>query len=577
MDTNSFVAFVASCSFYRPLVGSAKSTSRPASSSFVVYRKKRLAISYQQSTQAISTLNMVVSKEPSKTTSKDSKETDEEQVAPNDILQLGIKAVAVGKFGSRPVPPELIPQLIDVLHHLERFPNYELELKRASFLGALFVKSQILDHERILLHYVKCKVNNRPFTVNLDLLKDPEQFGRFGSLEISTANEMVQYICGHAMSVKEHDFAVRVLNKQNFTFEESVELGKIIFGTDKEKDAMRTMITHVMRVRHEQVNELGGLQKALMDLRSAAFGNDTTSHANKPKRMVQIAEQFDGVERCFFASPLLANVIQTKYHMLCVSSTGRSSGPKKGWNLHDVFTNLEKHNAEACKSIKSLADLDAELNRFAPSSSSDSSSGSHPFGLYVEQANLVPVLDRWVDLRRIIIKRPFMAMVEKYVYPALPTVLIWSAFHGSVVDNMVGMAELTNVPATIVTQKGLEGSLTFPITSSGFAIISCSVKTNDGTYMRHSFKYGIEELNQVLADGKHHEKNLPLPIIGDENRVDVVGGNWSKNISMLQNYGKDSSHSEESDRFRKHALCTVYGIQAAMDWIRENIADEYKF
>src|SRR3989338_6896958 len=96
-------------------------------------------------------------------------------------------------------------------------------------------------------------------------------------------------------------------------------------------------------------------------------------------------------------------------------------------------------------------------------------------------------MDRWVELRRQIIKRPFLATLERFVNPVSAQSIIASAFHPPYSEKMAFACEDAGFPGIIIIRNGMEGTLAFPLMRE--VNILCSVQQKDGTYVRGIIKF----------------------------------------------------------------------------------------
>eukprot|EP00953_Heterococcus_sp_UTEX-ZZ885_P035235 18200-Heterococcus_DN1.PRE.1 len=77
-----------------------------------------------------------------------------------ETLRAGIKAVAVGVRGSKPIPEELVPQLLQALDELDAESSQDSCAARqrlASFLGTLFVKNEVSGTDETVLRAVAAR------------------------------------------------------------------------------------------------------------------------------------------------------------------------------------------------------------------------------------------------------------------------------------------------------------------------------------------------------------------------------------------------------------------------------------
>jgi anthranilate phosphoribosyltransferase len=82
------------------------------------------------------------------------------------------------------------------------------------------------------------------------------------------------------------------------------------------------------------------------------------------------------------------------------------------------------------------------------------------------------------------LKRPFLATMEKVLNPCGASILITSVFHITYLEKMITLADMTGFTAVIVLKRGLEGTLA-PSTARASGIL-CAARQQDGTWKTHS-------------------------------------------------------------------------------------------
>jgi len=108
-----------------------------------------------------------------------------------------------------------------------------------------------------------------------------------------------------------------------------------------------------------------------------------------------------------------------------------------------------------------------------------------PYGWVLDQKALSPALNQWVDRRRVLLKRPFLATLEKVLNPCGARVLVTSVFHITYQMKMAELALMAGFDAVVVLKRGLEGSLApAPSRSSG---VLCAVRTEKGHLFFQNF------------------------------------------------------------------------------------------
>ena len=405
----------------------------------------------------------------------------------------GIKDVGVGKKGSKSLSPDLACEIAAELKCGTVSPA-----RKGAFFGALFIKG--ITPDVMILDSVFEK----------GTLTNPK---RLAEAIAADAPPFVRDICSF------------LLEGQTLDRESAHRLGKFLFSDDPCDDA-RGLIASVLRVRYETADEYQGLLMAMEETFAPSFREEIPS--GEP--IVQLAEPFDGVDNSYLLTPLLANYIQ-KLGYRVVSLVGRNSGPKNGNTLSDLIEAL---------GIKPILENSA-LN----------DQGS-PFGHYIHQRNLSQAIDRWVGIRREVIKRPFLSTLEKFLNPAKANILVTSAFHPPYTEKMLTIAERAGFPGVIVMRNGQEGSLSFPLNRS--VKILCSAVRCEGDYLRTEMEVKPNEL-------------LGFEIKTDEK---LIQPSISENAKFILNF-KEKNTSGHS-LFDARVKVTCEGLRKAIEWVKENTA-----
>jgi anthranilate phosphoribosyltransferase len=354
-------------------------------------------------------------------------------------LGRGIKHIGIGKYGSKPLTPELLAECRAALTDPAAHP-----LQRGAFLGALLAKGPTPEEKT---------------------LEDVIGKGAF-----SHPTFFINKVCPD-LPVNMHPIATKLVRGGNLQVTEAEQLGHYLFGDDP-CETFRGLAASIMRVRHETNEEYQGLMRAAEDTFSPGFG--PISCADRP--LVQLAEPFDGVEDSYLITPLLAQFFQRRGYG-AVSLVGRSGGPKFTLNALDLYMHV------GCQFLQSNHELDTPLENY---------------GWVLDQKALSPALNRWVDRRRTIIKRPFLATLEKVLNPCHARILVTSVFHITYQMKMAELAMMAGFDAVIVLKRGLEGSLA-PSTSRASGIL-CAVRTPRGHLFFQHFEGESPSFAQYRTD-----------------------------------------------------------------------------
>lgn len=190
----------------------------------------------------------------------------------------------------------------------------------------------------------------------------------------------------------------------------------------------RALATSILRIRYTEPHEYQALYAAMMRTFPAKW-LEPCQHD-----LVTIAEPFDGLTHSYLVSPALTKQ-WTNAGWTPVFLCGESSGPKHGVNLKQV----------ALECNETFISIPQEL-------------GNQPG--YVDVTTLSPALSEWTGLRREMIKRPFLATLEKLPRLGQSKAIVTSAFHGPFAEKTLAIAESAGYEKIAIMRKGREGSLT---------------------------------------------------------------------------------------------------------------------
>ncbi|WP_019989489.1 hypothetical protein [Rudanella lutea] len=378
---------------------------------------------------------------------------DPTHVAPGStVLGQAIKHIGIGKHGSKPLPADLLEACRQALTDPNTHP-----LQRGAFIGALLAKGPT-EAELTLESAIGKDAFGHPTFLIHKLCTDLHA----GLLPIA-----VRLVRGHTLSVSEAE-----------------QLGDYLFGNEP-CEAFRGFAASIMRVRHETNDEYLGLMRAAERTFTPGFRlNQTVSE----RPLVQLAEPFDGVEHSYMITPLLANWFERRGYG-ALSMVGRSGGPKLTLNAHDLYMHL------GCQYMQSRHELTEPLM---------------PYGWVLDQKALSPALNRWVDRRQVLLKRPFLATLEKVLNPCGARILVTSVFHITYQMKMAELALMAGFDAAIVMKRGLEGTLA-PATSRASGVL-CAVRTAQGHLFFQNFEADRPEFASFRTD---EDPDVPNPTAAD--------------------------------------------------------------
>lgn len=399
----------------------------------------------------------------------------------------GIKIIGIGKHGSKPLPATLLEE---ILYYLQA--GEVTAVQKGAFFGALMAKGPTEEEQKLL--YQVC--------------------GKSGNMEALYDN-----LCRDSPAAMK-EIGVKLLSKEYLTVKQSQQLGNYLFS-DQSGETYRGMAVSMLRIRYETDEEYQGLMDASLSTFSPAFSDGVPVS----RSIIQLAEPFDGVEHSYMITPLLADALQKKGYPVVVTA-GRSSGPKLTLNALDIYQGLEG------KFIKS----NRELTQASP-----------VFGWVLDQKDLSPALDKWVDRRRLISKRPFLATLEKVLNPCRAKILITSVFHITYMEKMITLAAMAGFCGIIVLKRGLEGTLSPSIAKASG--ILCAARQADGSFITESFDAGDEAFAAFRAGTD--EVIDPLHVAG--------------NVQLIRRFKEDGCTGNED--FDKRVNLAIALYQAGLEWI----------
>jgi len=350
----------------------------------------------------------------------------------------------------------------------------------------------------------------------------------FGALIIKGVNsqekKLLNYFCLDKLAgnvdAPIRKFCEKLANKEFLNVQESQELGRFLLS-EFPGDFVRGFVASILRVRYETADEYEGLLNSLNATIEKLFQEKPPEGAP----IIQIAEPFDGCDHSNLITPLVADYLQ-KQNYRVVSLIGRNSGPKYGNNLFDLTRLL---NAKMLTDVNQLT-------------------GAPMYGWNLDQKVMSSAMDRWVDIRHQIIKRPFMATLERFVNPVHADILIASAFHPGYGEKMMTIAQRAGFRGAIIIRNGLEGSLAFPLIRS--AKVLCGFRRTDSSYQTEEFDFSAE----TILDAKVTlEEKLDNPSL-------------EKNAQLIQQFRKDGKTDYEL--FDSRVKVTCAGLTKALECLQ---------
>ncbi len=405
-----------------------------------------------------------------------------------DAIRRGIRTVGVGKKGSKSLSGELAQEIVEDFKAGKVTPA-----SAGAFFAGLFYKGITPDEEVLGSAFETPGALKNPRLLVKALASDVPDF--------------VQDIC------------LRLLSAQTLDKNTAYRLGQFLLS-DASGDGARGLIASLLRVRYETDDEYEGLLTAINETIVPAFRTPVPS--GEP--IIQMAEPFDGNDHSYMVTPLLGRYAQGLGYRV-VHLTGRNSGPKSVYNLLDVADALAVSYARG---------------------NGDLGSPKPEYGWFIRQKDLSPAVDRWVDIRRQTIKRPFLATLEKFLNPVAARIVVTSAFHPPYGEKMRTVSERAGFAGIIVIRNGMEGGLGFPLLRPAKILLSSRQK--DGSYLRHEMDFDVGVKIEV-----------------EEKRERLLA---SENARLIEQYARAGSSGDKHFDLRTKATCE--GLRRALEWLGKN-------
>ncbi|MFC6998111.1 hypothetical protein [Rufibacter roseus] len=406
----------------------------------------------------------------------------------------GIKVVGIGKHGSKPLSTALINEITQYLQEAET-----IAIQKGAFFGSLLAKGVTPEEQQLLLALCPSAQKN--------------------------VEQLYDALCPDAPAEMQ-PIGLRLLQKETLSQAEAKQLGLFLFS-DNTGESFRGMAASMLRIRYETEEEYAGLLEAANACFRSVFQKTPPKRQN---HLIQLAEPFDGVEHSYMITPLLAQAFQQQGFQTVVS-LGRSSGPKLSLNSLDIYEGLGKPFLQG--------NLDLEQT-------------SSEYGWALHQADVAPTLDQWVERRRLIFKRPFLATLEKVLNPCQANILITSVFHLTYIDKMITLSGMAGFEGVIVLKRGLEGTLA-PSIAKASGIV-CAARQPDGSFLKRSFEANQEELLPFRAEADD---------IVDDLKTD-------ENLRLTIQYSQYGSTGNID--FDKRVQLALRLYQQGLDWLTSHLA-----
>lgn len=409
-------------------------------------------------------------------------------------LESGIHLVAIGKRGSKDCPEELLSSIAEEITSQQYDP-----ISLALFLTTLYIKGLSPQEDEILKPLFPDKT-----------LQDPETLVQFLTPQLDS---------------EIHKLLVHALSAKHFENQAIKELGEFLFLSEG-NDIAKAIFSIILRVRYESLEEYLTLLEIIQSSLAKPFQQYKKDLSRK---IIQIAEPFDGVERSYMITPLLSSTF-SKLNCQSIYMVGESAGPKMNFNLRDLLQKLE---------IPFI---------HHPDQMSDQST----YGYAFDQKDLVPTFKQWIPLRKKMLKRTFFSTLEKYINPIQADIVMASAFHAGYLEKMTDLALGAGFSASVVTFRSLEGTLGLSLSRTVQYL--CAVKNKKGGVVKKLFQSHPSEFSFAKMD----DPSMDPASLND-------------NLHLIKNFMNERKSG--SDYFDAQVEYTNQVYHRAIKWILEHLED----
>lgn len=347
-------------------------------------------------------------------------------------LEQGILKVGIGKYGSEPISEDLEKPII------EEIENPEIPaIQKGAFLGALFLKGFQSDAEKNIQTY-------------FGIYKPEDILKKFIKTQSSEILLLIK----------------KLLDQKTLTKEEAYTIGKFLFDTtlSQEEEFDIGLITSIFRFRYETTEEYLGLLKAIEELFFSKWNLKIPSEISK--KFVVLTEPFDGITRSYLFTPLIGRLFVEK-GFIPFFIVSKNPGPKFHYNLYDLAKEYQAPFIQVPEEIEKNWNFYSKDKDF--------------HGFYIDLKDLSLVFELWINRRKLIKKRPFLATLERILNPINAKIQVYSAFHPPYLEKIAEVLENKKISYIIGMRRGEEGGLTFSFNKRNELLISF---LNNSSYKR---------------------------------------------------------------------------------------------
>jgi anthranilate phosphoribosyltransferase len=354
-----------------------------------------------------------------------------------NCLELLLKKKGIGPEGSKHLNTEDLNELSEILP----LPSYSLTTK-CTLLTALLILDRTPEEET----FIQSLKNN---------------FSRVLPFEL-------HFLFNQKIELKLGNLLLKSIQKQELTYEEAKEAMQLILYSDT-PEYIKGAFLEALRLKRESFTE----NKAFFDILYASCDRVNST----VPLLIDIADSYDGFERhynisIFLAATLASLGIPTMIH------GAESMAPKFG------HTSLQVARMAKLKTPTTLSQAKEQIEN--PSIG----------WTYIDQSIFFPSLHQLWNMRKEMVKRPFLATFEKLLQPirSLNGNFIVSGYtHPHYKNEVINQIATQKLASKAIIIKGLEGSSIPPLTRDAIAMYWDGTTVTEKTYRPSEYHFNVEQ------------------------------------------------------------------------------------
>jgi anthranilate phosphoribosyltransferase len=325
----------------------------------------------------------------------------------------------------------------------------------------------------------------------------------------------------------------KTIKKEDLNTEEATRAMDFFFDA-KEPDYLKAAFLEAQRLKRETFTE------------NQAFFNAMWKRAERitinQQPIIHLCDSFDGSNRTRNFSVFVAALIAAA-GFRCVVSSIDSVAPKNGITSHQILHNADK------KTLLNIEDASTELQNLG--------------WTYIDQAVSFPALYAMKDLRKEMVKRPFIATFEKLLQPirsSTENYIVTGYTHSHYRQELVNLLKEQKQCTKAIILRGMEGSTHISMNKESICV----------------------QLNSdIISDSLVSPQQFGLPVVEEkQDKSIVVQTSLDEGISALNgenNYARQSILYLTAIILSKFELLPLHNLVSQLSILIDNGSALQKF